>query len=241
MLSTLLKLKKRIERAGGVIRAGSNRSRKPIRVFRIVRPTKVYEKQAVLCGQKIDYTLRLNPRSKSIRFAIHAGGDFIVTAPPRISQKMIEQIVLQKQEWIVDKIEYFKKTINSQGPGGRPLPPRKTKAQQKAEQKAEYTRLKKDALKIAMEKVHQWNAHYNFKFNKISIKNQKTRWGSCSKDGNLNFNYKIALLPEKLADYLVVHEICHLGQFNHSAKFWDLVGQTIPDYMNIRKELKGIK
>ncbi|MCU0660293.1 MAG: M48 family metallopeptidase [Candidatus Pacebacteria bacterium] len=84
----------------------------------------------------------------------------------------------------------------------------------------------------------KFNKVYKFKFNKVSIKNQKTRWGSCSKRGNLNFNYKIALLPEKLAEYVVVHELCHLGQFNHSQKFWNLVAKTMPDYLDIKEELK---
>ena len=107
--------------------------------------------------------------------------------------------------------------------------------------KSEYLKYKDLALKIATEKVEKWNLHYKFKYKKISVKNQKTRWGSCSKHGNLNFSYKIALLSEPLADYLVVHELCHLGEFNHSHKFWALVAQTIPDYQKVRRELKGVK
>jgi hypothetical protein len=61
--------------------------------------------------------------------------------------------------------------------------------------------------------------------------------------GNLNFNYKIALLPERLADYIIVHELCHLKEVNHSQKFWNLVAKMMPDYLEIRNELKksGIK
>ena len=141
----------------------------------------------------------------------------------------------------MDKINNPFSLLDASSASGASLVPRKTKAQIKAERAREYASLKKDAFRIATEKVNYWNTFYNFKFNNISIKNQKTRWGSCSRNGNLNFNYKIALLPDKLADYLVVHEISHLGQFNHSAKFWALVEQTIPDYKNIRKELKGVK
>ena len=109
------------------------------------------------------------------------------------------------------------------------------------ETKADFEKYKVTALKIAEQKVKVFNNIYNFKYNKITIRNQTTRWGSCSRKGNLNFNYKIALLSKELADYLVVHEICHLGEFNHSAKFWALVAKTIPDYKTIRKELKGVK
>jgi predicted metal-dependent hydrolase len=195
---------------------------------RTPRPIRISQRQIILTGQEIEYTLRVNPRSKSIRLAIHAGGEFIVTAPPRATQTMIESLIKLKANWILDKINHFKNVV-------------KVPRNSKAEQKAEYVRLKKDALKIATEKVVYWNSFYNFKYKNISIKNQKTRWGSCSRNGNLNFNYKIAIIPDKLADYLVVHEICHLGEFNHSAKFWALVAKTIPDYKTVRRELKGIK
>ena len=82
------------------------------------------------------------------------------------------------------------------------------------------------------------NKFYNFKINRIVIKNQTTRWGSCSSKGNLNFNYKIIYLKPHLADYLVVHELCHLGELNHSKRFWALVSKTIPNYVKISKELK---
>jgi len=89
-----------------------------------------------------------------------------------------------------------------------------------------------------MKKVAKFNKIYGFEYNKINIKNQKTRWGSCSKKGNLNFNYKIALLPERMAEYIVVHELCHLGEFNHSRKFWNLVAKTMPEYQEITEDLK---
>ncbi|MDE1924740.1 MAG: M48 family metallopeptidase [Patescibacteria group bacterium] len=76
---------------------------------------------------------------------------------------------------------------------------------------------------------------------KIFIKNLKTRWGSASKNGNLNFHYKILFLPPHLASYLVVHEVCHLKEFNHSKEFWALVASELPDYKKLRKELRLIK
>lgn len=101
-----------------------------------------------------------------------------------------------------------------------------------------FDQYKEKARTLAEERIRHFNQAYDFKFNRISIKNHKSRWGSCSRKGNLNFNYKIALLPERLADYIIVHELCHLGELNHSRKFWDLVAKTIPDYSKARKELR---
>lgn len=84
------------------------------------------------------------------------------------------------------------------------------------------------------------NELYGFAYNRVAIRNQRTRWGSCSKRGNLNFNYRIASLPLHLADYVIVHELCHLGEFNHSPQFWNLVARAIPDHRERRKELRGI-
>lgn len=101
-----------------------------------------------------------------------------------------------------------------------------------------YLKYKEKARSIAETRCEYYAKIYNFKYNKISIRNQKTRWGSCSRRGNLNFSYKIAILPEELSDYIIVHEICHLGQFNHSKDFWNLVAQTVPNYLKLKEDLK---
>jgi predicted metal-dependent hydrolase len=82
------------------------------------------------------------------------------------------------------------------------------------------------------------NAIYGYRFNRVSIRNQKTCWGSCSRKGNLNFNYRILFLPERTQNYIIAHELSHLAEFNHSKKFWALVARTSPEYAAIRKELR---
>jgi len=94
---------------------------------------------------------------------------------------------------------------------------------------------------LVRDRLDYYNQFYQFKVGQISIRNQRTRWGSCSAKGNLNFNYRLVLIPEKLADYVIVHELCHLGEFNHSADFWALVAKAMPDYREARRELKKIK
>jgi predicted metal-dependent hydrolase len=104
-----------------------------------------------------------------------------------------------------------------------------------------FTIQKKEQARIFVEnRISYFNKIYNFKINRIAIKNTSTRWGSCSSKRNLNFNYKIIYLKPYLADYLIVHELCHLGELNHSKKFWTLVRQTIPEYAKINKELRCI-
>ncbi|MGA2418298.1 MAG: M48 family metallopeptidase [Candidatus Staskawiczbacteria bacterium] len=97
---------------------------------------------------------------------------------------------------------------------------------------------REQARRFIENRINYFNGLYNFKINRIAIKNTTTRWGSCSSKKNLNFNYKIIYLRPALADYLIVHELCHLGEFNHSKRFWALVQKTIPDYIKINKELR---
>lgn len=103
-----------------------------------------------------------------------------------------------------------------------------------------YLEHKETARAFVTERVMHWNSFYNFEINRIAIRNQKTCWGSCSEHKNLNFNYKLLFLPEHLADYIVVHELCHLAELNHSPRFWNLVAQTLPDYKVHRKELQKV-
>jgi len=102
-----------------------------------------------------------------------------------------------------------------------------------------YIKNKETAREIVKQKLNDFNNIYGFTYNRVSIKNQRTKWGSCSSKGNLNFNYKIVFLPEHLANYLIVHELCHLKELSHSKSFWLLVEKTIPDYKILKKELKA--
>ena len=101
-----------------------------------------------------------------------------------------------------------------------------------------YFKHKEAALGLAVDRANRYAEIYKYRFNKITIKNQKTRWGSCSKKRNLNFNYRILFLPEEIRDYIVVHEICHLKELNHSRKFWALVAQVFPNHKEIKRELR---
>jgi predicted metal-dependent hydrolase len=92
--------------------------------------------------------------------------------------------------------------------------------------------------KIVETKVPLFGKRLSISYGKVRIKNQKSRWGSCSKDGNLNFNLLLSALPTHIIDYIIVHELIHLIEFNHSVHFWNLVEEEIPTYNDCRNWLK---
>ena len=97
---------------------------------------------------------------------------------------------------------------------------------------------KKASYELISERIRELNQSGEYPVGKVSIKNQKTRWGSCSGKRNLSFNYKIIFMPENLRDYIIIHELCHLKEMNHSKNFWNLVSQKVPDYKALRRQIK---
>lgn len=105
----------------------------------------------------------------------------------------------------------------------------------------EYLRLREQARIYVERRLAEMNMHYQYTYNSVRIKNQKTRWGSCSARGNINIHYRVLLLRPELADYVLVHELCHLKELNHSAAFWALVQGVVPQYQQLRDELQRIR
>jgi predicted metal-dependent hydrolase len=183
------------------------------------------KKSIQLLSRTLDYTLTVSSRAKHMRVTIRNGGDMRVTVPRFVPHFLVENFMKKKAHWIV---EMFEKLVD-------------VPVLEKKDTRADYQMYKEQARTLAHERVVHYAKQYQFLWKNISIRNQKTRWGSCSSKGNLNFSYKLALLPPHLADYIVVHELCHLKEFNHSEKFWNLVAETIPNHKELRKELNGIE
>lgn len=174
------------------------------------------------------YTLKHSARARRLRITVRCDASVVVTVPHFFSQNKVEKFLADKAGWILRKVAYFNK-IGREGlviarRGGV----------------VEYKKLKQQARVLVKEKITQINKLYNFSFNRVSIKNHKSRWGSCSKKGNLNFNYKIIHLSIELAEYVVAHELCHLKELNHSPRFWALVAKAVPDYKARRRKLKAV-
>lgn len=184
------------------------------------------QRKIELEGEEIEYTLKESRRARQMRLSIYQDGRFVVTIPRFFSERKVERFILQKSNWIIRAIARFKAL-----PRGLAI----------RAGRGDFVRHKERALILARERLEHFNSVYGFSYSSISIRNQKTRWGSCSRGGALNFNYKIALLPETLVDYVIVHELCHLGEFNHSKDFWRLVALTTPDYKEKRRALKHLR
>ena len=97
---------------------------------------------------------------------------------------------------------------------------------------------KRLAKELLLKKCRYFAERMGVSYGTVTVREQKTRWGSCSAKGNLNFNWKLALMPEEILDYLVVHELAHRVEMNHSPAFWAVVAEEIPDYKTRREWLR---
>ena len=169
-------------------------------------------------------------RSKRKTLAIEIRPDMrvVVRAPEKIPQNEIIKFVEEKQNWIKKHLVqmYFKAEEN------------KKQKKEPALTNADIEKLCQKALSVIPDKVKYYAEIMGVIYGRITIRNQKTRWGSCSSKGNLNFNCLLMLAPPEVLDYVVVHELCHRKQMNHSKAFWLEVEKVLPDYKEARKWLK---
>ena len=154
---------------------------------------------------------------KTLAVEIKGDGQVIVRAPYRISKREIDRFVTEKADWIAKHLS----TIRERQ-AARPAVKKLTSAEIQA--------LADAAMKDFPERVRRFAPRVGVTYGRITIRNQKTRWGSCSSKGNLNFNCLLMLAPPEVRDYVVVHELCHRLEMNHSARFWAEVERVLPDY-----------
>ena len=167
----------------------------------------------------MDYTV-IRSRRKTVAIQITPDGQVQVRCPLRAKDTDIRRLVESKAAWIARHLAAL------------PAP----EAPFTQEELAELTSRAKDFFP---RRTAHWAQRLGLQYGRITIRHQRSCWGSCSAKGNLNFNCLLMLAPEEVADYVIVHELCHLVHHNHSKAFWDLVAQTIPDYAVCRQWLKS--
>jgi len=155
-----------------------------------------------------------------MRLAVHPDGAVVVTAPTYFGIRVIEYFLQKHAAWVRRKQEAVKGTTVIHIA------------------RKDIPALKQQALIRATARCEHYAPIYGVSFNKISIRAQKARWGSCSKSGNLSFNFRIAALPDQLFEYVIVHEMCHLLELNHSPAFWAQVARCVPEHKRLRKEIR---
>ena len=143
--------------------------------------------------------------------------EVIIRAPMRMKEKEIEKFVESKRNWI----EKHLKSLSE-----------KQKALENIEPYSdeEISSFVKKAKEIIPKKVEFYAEKIGVTYNRITIRCQRTRWGSCSSKGNLNFNCLLVLLPDEIIDSVIIHELCHRKHMNHSAKFYEEVEKVFPEY-----------
>ena len=162
-------------------------------------------------------------KRKSIGIRISDEGTVKVRAPYFTSRTWIEKLLWEKRDWIETTLLKIEAKKEHHIPEFS---------------QAEIKEYRKEARKLLLQKAEYFGRLMEVSHGRITIKDQRTCWGSCSARGNLNFNWRLILMPEEILDYVVVHELAHLKQLNHSPKFWSIVGEILPDYKVRRKWLK---
>lgn len=164
----------------------------------------------------------IRSRRKTIAIQIDRNGQVILRTPYGITKRQAEKFLDEKKDWILKNI--------------RQVENRKTdQIMISEEQRREGI---ERAKRIFPERTAYFALSMGVDYGRITIREQKTRWGSCSSKGNLNFNWKLILLAPELLDYVVVHELAHRREMNHSKNFWKIVEAELPDYRERRRRLK---
>ncbi len=169
------------------------------------------------------YQIKYSRRAKYMRLTVRSADQVVLTVPFGMEVERIHHFLQAKADWLTKAIDHMRRRGPSVGTGGS---------------RVEYIQLKEQAREVISNRVRHFAALYGLSYGRISIRNQRTCWGSCSKRGNLNFNYRLVKLEETLRDYVIVHELCHLLEFNHSPRFWGQVERACPDYHVLRKRVR---
>ena len=175
----------------------------------------------------LPYTV-IRSKRKSFAITIKEDASILFRVPLHASSKQIMQMAQEKSHWIITHYLDICAKKNSR-------PHSDLSAVQRTALESRY---KEAARSYIPKRVAYYQTLTGGSYRRITIRDQKTRWGSCSSKGTLSFNWRLMLAPPAILDYVVVHELCHLNHMNHSPAFWQAVERVYPDYRNARKWLK---
>ena len=167
----------------------------------------------------------IRSRRKTLALQVREGGAVVVRAPMYTKQSEIRHFVEEHLDWIEKQQRRLEAAAEEQ-----------SRIQPLSEKELEA--LSREARRYLTARTIYYAPLVGVDYGRISIRHQKTKWGSCSSQGNLNYNCLLMLAPEEVRDYVVVHELCHRKQMNHSPAFWQEVERVLPDYRTARKWLK---
>lgn len=163
---------------------------------------------------------------KSLGLEVRDANTVLARIPTRVSDRELKAFVENHRSWILEKTAVMAEREENRKSTPAPLPELLSKT---------------DRMKVQL-KIGKRVRHYceimGVTVGYVTVKNQKTRWGSCSAKGNVNFNYQLAFLPDELLDYVVIHELAHRRHMDHSRAFWAEVEKYCPDYLERREQLK---
>ena len=171
--------------------------------------------------QTAEYTI-VRSRRKTMELQVREDGQVLVRCPLWATDRQAADFAAKHKRWLEKrKREARKRAAGRQVIGAE-----------------EASRLRRQARQVLAEKTEYWARRMGVSYGRISIRQQATRWGSCSAAGNLNYNWQLVLLPEPLQDYVVVHELAHRREMNHSPRFWAVVAAYLPDCRERKKALR---
>ncbi len=217
--------------------------------------------------QDIQYTVRRSSRAKHMRINARKDKGIEVVLPQRMAFKHVEPFVQQHRHWIAEQVEKLGlnqpvvlpdtvelaaiqetwriqyefgtgKTWRSLGRGNNLLTIRGPDSDTTACIKTMNRWLRKQAQKFLPDLLYDISQRCQLPYKKVTLRTQRSRWGSCSSQGNINLNDRLMLLPFGYVEYVLIHELCHTRHLNHSSDFWSLVSRFSPDYRLLDKQLK---
>ncbi len=188
-------------------------------------------------GQKSISVEVIRSQRKTMAIQVHADGRVTFRIPKQLPGTDVQKQLESHRGWILNKLlemeDRRKKREKAKVQDG-------AKTNQFPEWGALQTAEKKHIQESFRQRAEYYAGMMGVTFGNITIRNQKTRWGSCSGKGNLNFNYKLYFLPAELMDYVIIHELAHRRHMNHSAAFWQVVEQYCPEWRTARARLRGV-